>query len=181
MNDLESPNISFNCIICLDNDIKKTKKYCLYHHDKIKKINCECNVYCHSTCIKENIFKYNDGIQECIICKKIYNPLYKNTIDFSCIERCIIGFYSIIIFFYNIVMVFLFFIFFVLISGYISQLFNYLFSHEYIYNPFNPYFVFGGLLTFMVLFICLTKCNPDNIDNIYVKIFDKYSKLFHLY
>jgi len=67
-----------SCIICLDDDDKNIETFFCTYKDKVKKINCNCNVYCHTSCINQNIFEYNEGRQDCIICNKEYDPNYEN-------------------------------------------------------------------------------------------------------
>ena len=180
MCDLESDQTNI-CIICLDNDIKKVKKYCLTYNDKIEKINCDCNVYCHSRCIKDNIFIYNNGNQKCIICKKDYYPLYKKNYEFSKKQNILIFFCEYLLQIYTIIIILLFYFIFYLFSGYLLQFIRYIIYGKFLYNPFNFLFYLPGILFTFLLFLCLTKFNPDNTNNIFVKIFDSYLKMFRIY
>ena len=67
-----------SCVICLDNNDRDIKIFFCTYKDKLKKINCKCNFYCHTSCINQNVFEYNEGRQNCIICNKEYNPNYEN-------------------------------------------------------------------------------------------------------
>ena len=174
MNDLEGGTKEFNCMICLDNKAIVRKTYC----DKVKKINCQCNTYCHTKCIKENIFKHNNGSQICFVCKKEYNPKYEKNLNENKFLKTIYYFIKTI---YCFFVYFLFFFIFFIFCGYLFQLFGLLlFNKKMILDLFNLLFFLEGMIGVTFVYLLLTKCNPQNTDNLFVKLLTKFSVFFNV-
>jgi len=180
MTDVEKGEEKFNCMICLDNKDIKRKIYCLNHYDKVQKINCQCNTYCHKKCIKENIFKHNNGSQICFVCKKEYSPKYINRIDvnkyqFFLHKLCLIMKINYFIFVY-----FLFYFLFFIVSSYLFQFLSYIFTNNINLYPFSLIFFLEGIVSMTIIYLILTRCNPQNENNMYVKIITKFTKIFNI-
>jgi hypothetical protein len=154
------------CIICLDNQNKVETIMCIKNVDELEKIHCDCNGYCHESCIIEYI-ENNNNKQDCFICKsKKYSPKYiKKQKLLNKIRRLLIDFY-------NIIMITLLFILFYFISAYLCQLFKLILGFKVIYNPLDVEFIGEGLILSTIIYLVISYCGNKN--SIWAKIVDKW-------
>ena len=145
------------CIICLDKKNKIERVMCFKNIDKLEKINCSCNGYCHRSCIIEYI-QNNDNKQNCFICKsKEYSPKYIKKSD-SLIIFILKTIKKILIDIYNILVIAFLFILLYFLSSYFWQILKLITNHQFFYNPLDAEFVGEGLIATTVIYLIISGC-----------------------